>query len=195
MDILDHLRHYNCLVLLAVLIKISAFLRILKCLTEVSNSSALKQCGSACCQRHFISASLLHTLNSTWFLQHLILPVNFVSPLLVTQNLQSNKQISYHMVRHPRCVFINCNWINQLSNTTIWWLDICCLLHRYQLHVPALMDIFKLIDWQQTCKQLYFGMRLVYGGGGLGLDVGKRYRVCWVGRVMWVHGYYCAGLS
>jgi len=29
-----------------------------------------------------------------------------------------------HMVRHPRCVFINYNWINQLSNTTIWWLDI-----------------------------------------------------------------------
>ena len=28
-----------------------------------------------------------------------------------------------HMVgRHPRCVFINYNWINQLSNTTIWWL-------------------------------------------------------------------------
>ena len=23
-----------------------------------------------------------------------------------------------------RCVFINYNWINQLSNTTIWWLDI-----------------------------------------------------------------------
>ena len=40
-----------------------------------------------------------------------------------------------HMVRHPRCVFINYNWINQLSNTTIWWLDICCLLHRYQPHV------------------------------------------------------------
>ena len=34
-----------------------------------------------------------------------------------------------HMVRHPRCVFINYNWINQLSNTTMWWLDICCLLH------------------------------------------------------------------
>jgi len=29
-----------------------------------------------------------------------------------------------HTVRHPRCVFINYNWINQLSNTTIWWLDI-----------------------------------------------------------------------
>ena len=38
------------------------------------------------------------------------------------------------------------NWINQLSNTTIWWLDICCLLHRYQLHVSALMAIFRLID-------------------------------------------------
>ena len=101
----------------------------------------------------------------------------------------------YHMVRHPRCVFINYNWINQLSNTTIWWLDICCLLHRYQIHVSALMAIFRLIDWQQTCKQLYFGMRLVYGGGGLGLDGGKRSRVCWVGRVMWVHGYYCADLG
>ena len=30
----------------------------------------------------------------------------------------------HHMVRHLRCVFINYNWINQLSNTTIWWLDI-----------------------------------------------------------------------
>ena len=38
------------------------------------------------------------------------------------------------------------NWINQLSNTTIWWLDICCVLHRYQLHVSALVAIFKLID-------------------------------------------------
>ena len=36
-----------------------------------------------------------------------------------------------HMVRYPRCVFINYNWINQLPNTTICWLDICCLLHRY----------------------------------------------------------------
>jgi hypothetical protein len=100
-----------------------------------------------------------------------------------------------HMARQHRCVFINYNWINQLSNTTIWWLDICCLLLRYQLHVSALMAIFRLIDWQQICKKLYFGMRLVYGGLGLGLDGGTRYRVCWVGRVMWVHEYYCAGLD
>ena len=82
-----------------------------------------------------------------------------------------------HMVRHPRCFFINYNWINQLSNTTIWWLEICRLLHKYQPHVSALMVIFWLIDWQQTCKQLYIGMRLVYGGGGLGLD-GVRDLVC-----------------
>ena len=53
---------------------------------------------------------------------------------------------SFHTVRHPRCVFIHYNWINQLSNTTVWWLDICCLLHRYQLHVSTLMAIFRLID-------------------------------------------------
>jgi hypothetical protein len=91
-------------------------------------------------------------------------------------------------------VFINHNWTNQLSNTTVWWLDICCLLHRYQLYVSALMSIFRLIDWQQTCKQLYFDIRLVYGGGGLGLEWGTRSHVCWVGSVMWMHGYYCAGL-
>ena len=38
------------------------------------------------------------------------------------------------MVRHPRCVCINYNWINEMPNTTVWLLDICCLLHRYQLH-------------------------------------------------------------
>jgi len=43
---------------------------------------------------------------------------------LTTQNTTQNT-CSNHMVRHPRCVFINYNWINQLSNTTIWWLDIC----------------------------------------------------------------------
>jgi len=26
------------------------------------------------------------------------------------------------------CFLSDYNWINQLSNTTIWWLDICCLL-------------------------------------------------------------------
>ena len=35
-DILDHLHHKNCLIFLVVLIKISAFLSILKYLTEVS---------------------------------------------------------------------------------------------------------------------------------------------------------------
>ena len=54
------------------------------------------------------------------------------------------------MVRHPLFVFINYNWINQLSNTTIWWLDIFCLLHRYQLHVSALMAKFITLPNQHT---------------------------------------------
>ena len=45
---------------------------------------------------------------------------------------------------NPSVVYYN--WINQLSNETIWWLDICCLLYRYQLHVSAVMAIFRLID-------------------------------------------------
>ena len=44
-------------------------------------------------------------------------------------------------------------------------------VHGY-LHVSALMALFRLIDWQQTCKQLYFGMRLVYGGEGVGVGWG-----------------------
>ena len=46
--------------------------------------------------------------------------------------------------------------------------------YDHQLHVSALTAIFRLTDWQQTCKQLYFGMRLVYGGGVLGLDGGAQ---------------------
>jgi len=47
----------------------------------------------------------------------------------------------FNIILHP-CY----NWINQLSNTTSWWLGICCLFHRYQLHVSALMAIFRLTD-------------------------------------------------
>ena len=56
-------------------------------------------------------------------------------------------------------------------------------MHGYYLaglrqYVSALMAIFRLIDRQQTCKQLYFGMRLEYGGRGLGLDGDTRSHVC-----------------
>jgi len=67
-------------------------------------------------------------------------------------NVVAHVQRYYHMVRHLGCVFINYNWINQLSNTTIWWSDICCLLDRYQLHISALMAIFKLIDSCRKCN-------------------------------------------
>jgi len=38
-------------------------------------------------------------------------------------------------------------------------------------------------------------MSLVYSGIGLGLDCGTRYLVCWVGRVLCVHSYYCTDLA
>jgi len=55
------------------------------------------------------------------------------------------KATENHTVRHPRCVFINYNWINQLSNTTIWLLDICCLLHRYQIHNKEFLCITRTV--------------------------------------------------
>ena len=89
----------------------------------------------------------IHTLT-------MVSPTNFDTILLVFDtlllrylppcfSLQTQQQ---SMQPHHRINHIDYNWINQLSNTTIWWLDICCLLHRYQLHVSALMAIFRLID-------------------------------------------------
>jgi hypothetical protein len=69
-----------------------------------------------------------------------------MTPLIGLIPIFKKKPLYCHMVRHPRCVFINYNWINQLSNTTIWWLDLCFSLHRYQLHVSAPMAIFGLTD-------------------------------------------------
>ena len=38
----------------------------------------------------------------------------------------------HHMVGHPRCVFINYIWLNQLSNTTnLWWIDVYYLVINY----------------------------------------------------------------
>jgi len=45
-----------------------------------------------------------------------------------------------HMVCHPRCVFIN--YVGLIDcRTQLSVVDVCCLLHRYQLHVSALMAI------------------------------------------------------
>jgi hypothetical protein len=102
--------------------------------------------------------------------------VNQITPTWRMYQFMSSIIPSFIQHRIPKFL-LSYNWINKLSKT-IWWLDICRLLHRYQLHVSALMAIFRLMDWQQICKQLYFGMRFVYAGGGLGLDGGTRSRVC-----------------
>jgi len=81
---------------------------------------------------------------AAYLLTYTMVQDGVVHAVMVRYTLLPTKLL--HMVRHPHCAFINYNWINQLSNTTVWWLDICCLLHRYQLRVSALMAIFRLID-------------------------------------------------
>ena len=43
-------------------------------------------------------------------------------------------------------------------------VDVCCLLHRYQLHVSALMAIFRLNELAENIGS-YICMRLIYGVG------------------------------
>ena len=51
-------------------------------------------------------------------------------------------------------------------------VDVCYLLHKYQLHVLALMAIFRLNELN------IFGMRLIYGGGEGVYWMGVRDLVC-----------------
>ena len=47
-------------------------------------------------------------------------------------NAVSNMHINNRMVGHPRCVFINYIWLNQLSNTTnLWWIDVYYIVINY----------------------------------------------------------------
>ena len=48
------------------------------------------------------------------------------------------------MVRHPRCVFINYNWIKLTVEHNYLVVRYMSFITRYQLHVSALMAIFKL---------------------------------------------------
>jgi hypothetical protein len=64
-------------------------------------------------------------------------------------------------------------------------VDVCYLLHSYQLHVSALMAIFRFNELTKKTYAVIFGMRLIYrgvGGGGIvwGYDV-----ACVCGRAGW----------
>ena len=62
-----------------------------------------------------------------------------------------------------------------------------CLLHRYQLHVSALMAIFRLNELTKKKQTVIFGMHLIYGGGGF-YWMGVRDLVCtgYGGGCIWV---------
>ena len=94
----------------------------------------------------------------------------------------------------PLCLYKLC-WYHQLSNTTIWWLDICCLLHRYQLHVSVRMAIFRLNELIKNISSYIWHASYIYGGG---VFIGWGYEIsCVLGRE-WgggVYGFCCASLS
>ena len=56
-------------------------------------------------------------------------------------------------------------------------VDVCYLLHKYQLHVSALMAIFRLNELTKKHRQLYLACVLYTARGGGLLDGGKRSRV------------------
>ena len=60
-------------------------------------------------------------------------------------------------------------------------VDVCYLLHKYQLHVSALMAIFRLNELTEKHKQLYFACVLCTVEGGF-IGWGTRSRVYRVGR-------------
>ena len=64
----------------------------------------------------------------SWSLACPVQPRKFCLPF-GTETELSNKD---HMVGHPRCVFINYIWLNQLSNTTnLWWIDVYYIVINY----------------------------------------------------------------
>ena len=70
-------------------------------------------------------------------------------------------------------------------------VDVCCLLHRYQLHVLALMVIFRLNELTKKHRQLYLAC-ILYTVEGVFIGWGMRSLVYWAGGV---YGFYCANLS
>jgi len=57
----------------------------------------------------------------------------YIKNVSLSHSLQLANWILYdHMVGHPRCVFINYIWLNQLSNTTnLRWIDVYYLVINY----------------------------------------------------------------
>jgi hypothetical protein len=46
-------------------------------------------------------------------------------------------------------------------------VDVCYLLHKYQVHVSALMAIFRLNELTKKYRQLYLACVLYTGGRGV----------------------------
>ena len=79
-----------------------------------------RPCGSSVRDPNSVS-QLITALAWPSFLHRLLCVHGLISTHTHTNTtLSQNSLHCNHTVRHPRCVFINYNWINQLSNTVIW---------------------------------------------------------------------------
>ena len=55
------------------------------------------------------------------------------------------------MVGHPRCVFINYIWLNQLSSTTnLWWIDVYYLVINYMFRRFGHLQVDELTKNKKT---------------------------------------------
>ena len=134
----SHVPHVTCTYsLLSLAINLLISTPSVMALSSISLMKLLHVQLSACVARHRLTVSVWNTV----FFSKQKVVTECVSFLLHVWNIPGSNldpETSY-----PACVFCCYNWINQLSKTSIWWLDICCLLHRYQLHVSALMASFR----------------------------------------------------
>ena len=84
--------------------------------------------------------------------------------------------VSHHMVRHPRCLIQTMLVLSTVEHNYLV-VDVCYLLHNYQLHVSALMAIFRLNELTKYMgSYIWHASYIRRRGGGL-LDGGTRSRV------------------
>ena len=62
--------------------------------------------------------------------------------------------VSHHMVRHPRCLIQTMLVLSTVEHNYMV-VDVCYLLHNYQLHVSALMAIFRLNELTKNIGKLF----------------------------------------
>ena len=129
----------------ALFLSTSIFMFIFVHLVNVCSILKCKNCVYLCIEDMIhVQHSLWH--NYTYVHMHVrvyvCMYIGFYIPSAPSSNCYTNWRHRWpivhniyetdHMVGHPRCVFINYIWLNQLSITTnLWWIDVYYLVISY----------------------------------------------------------------